>query len=233
MKDKVIAFLPCRKGSERVKEKNTRLFAGIEGGLTKIKLDQLRACPEIDEITVSTDDPEVMSLAKVAAQNTDKPVYIKERPPHLATSATSTDALIKHVPDIISQGIVLWTHVTTPFVDNKTYSYAIERFWEVTNQDKNDSLMAVNEIKKFIWNENGPVNYDKNKEKWPRTQTLPTWYEVNSAFFIASIETYIIDSDRIGINPYLFDLKFPEFVDIDTEDQFSFAEWTWNHRNKK
>ena len=52
MKDKVIAFLPCRKGSERVKEKNTRSFAGIEGGLTKIKLDQLIACPEIDEIKI-------------------------------------------------------------------------------------------------------------------------------------------------------------------------------------
>lgn len=233
MKDKVIAFLPCRKGSERVKEKNTRSFAGIEGGLTKIKLDQLIACPEIDEITVSTDDPVVMSLAEIAAQKTDKPVHIKERPSHLAESSTSTDTLIRHIPEIISQGIVLWTHVTAPFVDNETYSHAIRRFWETTKQNEHDSLMAVNEVQTFLWNANGPVNYDRNKEKWPRTQTLPKWYEVNSAFFIATIESYIMESDRIGINPYMYELGFPESVDIDTEEQFYFAEWTWRFRNEK
>ena len=31
--DKIAFFLPTRKGSERVKNKNTRPFAGIEGGL--------------------------------------------------------------------------------------------------------------------------------------------------------------------------------------------------------
>ena len=233
MKYKVIAFLPCCKGSERVKEKNTRLFSGIEGGLTKIKLDQLIACPEIDEITVSTDDTVVMSLAEIAAKDTNKPLHIKERPPHLATSSTSTDALIKHVPEIISHGVILWIHVTEPFVDNKTYSSAIRKFWETTDQNKHDSLMAVNELRTFLWNENRPVNYDRNKEKWPRTQTLPIWYEVNSAFFIAPIETYIMESDRIGINPYMFELRFPESVDIDTEDHFYFAEWMWRYRNKK
>lgn len=41
MSDKVAFFLPTRKGSERVKNKNTRPFAGDEGGLVEIKIKQL------------------------------------------------------------------------------------------------------------------------------------------------------------------------------------------------
>ena len=35
MGNKIAFFLPTRKGSERVRNKNTRPFAGIEGGLIK------------------------------------------------------------------------------------------------------------------------------------------------------------------------------------------------------
>ena len=38
---KNIVFLPCRKGSERVPQKNTRTFAGVVGGLLWIKLNEL------------------------------------------------------------------------------------------------------------------------------------------------------------------------------------------------
>lgn len=41
--NKIAFYLPTRKGSERVKNKNTRNFAGIEGGLVENKLNQLLA----------------------------------------------------------------------------------------------------------------------------------------------------------------------------------------------
>ena len=37
----ITAFIPCRAGSERIAKKNTKLFAGKEGGLLAIKLEQL------------------------------------------------------------------------------------------------------------------------------------------------------------------------------------------------
>ena len=42
--DKISFFLPTRKGSERVKNKNTRPFAGIKGGLVENKIKQLLSC---------------------------------------------------------------------------------------------------------------------------------------------------------------------------------------------
>ncbi len=227
MNDRVIAFLPCRKGSERVKKKNTRMFADIEGGLASIKLCQLALCSAIDEIVVSTDDPEVMQIAERTARSANKPIHILERPPNLARSDTSTDDLIKHVPDVIKEGIVLWTHVTSPFVDQTVYEDAVAVYRKHSRKGQNDSLTSVTSIQTFLWDENGPINYDRAKEKWPRTQTLPRFYEVNSAIFIASIDIYRTKIDRIGCSPYFYELSFPRLIDIDTEEQFLFASKVW------
>ena len=54
--DKIAFFLPARKGSERVKNKNTRSFAGIEGGLVENKIRQLLSTKHVDEIILSTYD---------------------------------------------------------------------------------------------------------------------------------------------------------------------------------
>jgi len=229
----IIVFLPCRRGSERIKDKNTRLFAGIEGGMTSIKMQQLVDCPEIDNIVISTDDPKVADICQSFAEKYTKPIKIFERPPHLATSNTSTDELINYVPEIISSGIVLWTHVTSPFVDSLVYSQAIRSYRDITENKTYDSLISVTKVQKFLWNQNQPINYDRTQEKWPRTQTLPTLYEVNSAIFLASIDIYTREKDRIGSDVYLFELTKTQSMDVDWEDDFKLAEALWHSKEMK
>ena len=224
----IIAFLPCRRGSQRVKQKNTRTFANIEGGLTKIKMEQLLNCPEIDSIVVSTDDPQVAETCQKLASNHTKSVKILDRPAHLATSTASTDDVVKYIPEIISDGIILWTHVTSPFVNSSVYSAAIRSFWE-KSQDGYDSLMSVIRIQKFLLDENGPINYNREQEKWPRTQTLPIIYEVNSAIFLAPIEIYIQQQDRVGKKVIPFELSASQAMDIDWEEDFKLAQELWQH----
>lgn len=215
----VIAFLPMRKGSQRVKNKNIREFSNREGGLCRIKLEQLLKVKNIDKIIVSTDDIEVKNIAR--SLNHDK-IIIDDRPDNLASSDTSTDELINYVPSIIDKGVVLWTHVTSPFVDEKIYSAAIEHYFK--NLDTNDSLMSVTKIQKFLWDKNGAINYDREKEKWPRTQTIEPLYEINSGIFLADVNIYLDLKDRIGKNPYLFVLDEKEAFDIDWENDFKMAE---------
>lgn len=218
---KISVFLPCRAGSERVPHKNTRTFAGTEGGLLKIKLQQLIACNVIDTIVLSTNDEEVIQLAKTLSS--DK-IKIDRRPEHLATSSTSTDDLVKYVPSIISEGAVLWTHVTSPFIDGKIYEEAINTYKEVLSKGENDSLMSVTALRTFIWNKEGAVNYDRNKEKWPRTQTIEPLYEINSGIFLADIDIYKNLQDRIGKKPFLFENNDIDSFDIDWEEDFFIAE---------
>ena len=49
-------FLPCRRGSERVPDKNTRPFGGFDHGLVELKLWQLEKACLVDNVVVSTDD---------------------------------------------------------------------------------------------------------------------------------------------------------------------------------
>ena len=54
--NKVTVFLPMRKGSQRIKNKNIRDFSGIKGGLSFIKISQLLKVESISRIVISTDD---------------------------------------------------------------------------------------------------------------------------------------------------------------------------------
>lgn len=198
-------FLPCRAGSERVPRKNTRPFAG--SSLIQIKLGQLTQARLIDQIIVSTDDPEVMDIAGRHG------VKVHVREPSLCESGTSTDELIAHAADLIPEGDILWTHVTSPFVDARLYDEMISI---------RKPLMAVTPIRGFLWR-NGPFNYCRDDEKWPRTQTIEPVYEINSAAFIAPVETYRA-GDRITEDPYLFELGPITGMDIDWMADFVLAE---------
>lgn len=211
-------FLPCRSGSQRIPQKNTRDFASVKGGLLAVKLNTLLKVSGIDAILVSTNDHEVITIAKSFK---NKKIKIDLRPEHLATSDTSTDDLVNYVPTVIKDDHILWTHVTSPFISVSTFEKAIKQYF---NEDEFDSLMTVNKIQTFLWDKDKPINYDRAIEKWPRTQTLPEIFEINSGFFINSRNNYLYLKDRIGSKPFLYEVKGYESVDIDWPDDFELAE---------
>ena len=170
-----------RAGSERILHKNTKTFAEIQGGLCKIKLEQLIKCDQVANIFVSIDDPKVIAISRSL---NSKKIKIIKRPRELTLSSTTCDQLIKHVPEIMPDGYILWTHVTPPFVNSDIYDQLIKTYLD--QLDKFDSLMAVTKLQKFLWNRSEPLNDNQKKGKWPRTQTLAPLWEVNSGGFLTS-----------------------------------------------
>lgn len=219
----VTVFLPCRKGSVRVPHKNTKVFAGIEGGLLKIKLDQLVRISSIDAIILSSNDEVVLDY--VANYKSSK-VIVDERPDYLGTSETSTDELINYVPSIISGGHVLWTHVTSPFLDGDGYQKILNKYFDALAEGY-DSLMTVKELRGFVWDEDGPISYKRQVEKWPRTQTIKPLYEVDSSVFLNTIDQYKKHNDRIGERPWLYVQDKEAALDIDWPEDFLIAEKIW------
>ncbi len=213
-------FLPCRKGSQRVPKKNIKEFAGFKNGLIEIKLKQLLECKKIDTIYLSTNDEEILAYAE--SLNQDR-IILHKRAEYLSSSETSTDNLVSHVLKLIPEGDILWTHVTSPFLNANAYDDIIKKYQEVKQQGF-DSLMTTNLIHGFLWNKEGPINYDRTKEKWPRTQTIEPLHEINSAVFLADTEIYRNLKDRIGNNPFLYELDKIKSFDIDWEDDFKIAE---------
>lgn len=216
----VSCFLPCRKGSERVPRKNIKKFSDFDFGLIEVKLNQLKYCELIDEIVLSTNDEEIIDFA--SAFDCAK-LKIHKREDSLSSSATSTDELVALAEGITSKDHILWTHVTSPFYGAESYSKAIRAYFKAL-EDGYDSLMSVKAIHGFLWDERKPLNYDRNVEKWPRTQTLNTIYEVDSAVFLLSRSGYQQCNDRIGVNPLLHVTSQLEGFDIDWPDDFALAE---------
>ena len=84
--------------------------------------------------------------------------------------------------------------------------------------------MTTRTIHGFLWRDGQPINYDRAKEKWPRTQTLVPVHEVDSGAFLAPADLYRELDDRIGRRPYLYAMgKFSSF-DIDWPEDFVLAE---------
>lgn len=223
MDKSISVFLPTRKGSERVKNKNTRTFAGINGGLLRIKLEQLLRVKNINEIVLSSNDEESLKIGKEFESKTDK-IKVIERPDFLALSSTNLSDLVNYVPSICANENILWTHVTSPFVSHEDYENVIEMYFkELTNGY--DSLMSVKPFQNFLWDSEKGGIINKNSElKWPRTQDLKLWYEVDSAIFISSKMVYKYENDRIGKTPFLYKQIGIKSFDVDWEEDFELAE---------
>lgn len=231
MTDQVTAFLPCRKGSQRIPDKNTKPFSRYPGGLLELKLTQLFRCKNIKEVILSTNDERVIRVGEdIASKFAYKELVIDIRPDSLSSSSASTDDVIKYVSQKLDFEHILWTHVTSPFLTSHDYDKCIEQYAKACSIGY-DSLMTVQSHQSFYWNENEPINYDRNVEKWPRTQTIKKIYEVDSGAFIASKKMYLACGDRIGNKPYLLDLKKKYNIDIDWPEQFELAEILFNRHD--
>lgn len=221
MSEKIAFFLPTRKGSERVKSKNTRPFAGIEGGLVENKIKQLLATKHIDEILFSSNDEMCIAIAEKYAS--DSRLRIIPRPNELCLSTTNLQDLICYVPTITNADHILWGHVTTPLVEAKVYDTAIEQYLSKITKGY-DSLVSIKELKNFLLNQEGKLVNNTTDIPWPRTQDLEPLYEINHAIFLAKRSVYTEQKNRIGQKPLLYIMDEIHSKDIDWEEDFKIAE---------
>jgi len=226
----VNVYLPCRKKSSRVKNKNTRRFANINFGLLEIKIDQLLNAKQINKIYLSTNDKKIISYCK----NLDnKKIVIHERKDNsLSLNKTTNNQLLNHAIKIMPDDHILWTHVTSPFADSEIYDQAILKYKNLIKSNRADSLMTVTKLYGFFWLNNKPINYVSPKLMWPRTQDTKPLDHINSAIFISSKKNYIKFNNRIGKKVYLYNLKKLEGLDIDEKEDFYFAEYIFNNKKK-
>jgi CMP-N-acetylneuraminic acid synthetase len=223
MKKDICFFLPTRKGSQRVKSKNTRPFSGIQGGILELKLKQLLSSQTLNSIVLSTNDELSMEIA-AQVDPSGKKIQVIQRPDHLCLDTTKLTDLIAYVPEIVKEQHIIWGHTTTPFVNGEDYDKGIELYFNKLNEGY-DSLISVMPLQNFLLDSDAKVfNYDAGENRWPRTQDLRVLYEVNHAMFITSRDMYIREKNRVGQRPFLYEQDKIKSFDIDWVDDFLIAE---------
>ena len=240
VKNGVCFFLPVRGGSKRILSKNTRPFADVPDGLLGIKIRQLLKSTRIEEVVLSTNDENAVSIAAgIDTSSSDVKLRIVRRPEHLCLDTTNLQDVIEYVPSVTSAPHILWGHVTTPFADEEVYDKAIDTYIGGIGKGF-DSLLSVLSFQNFLIDpSSGKLLNQVEKPaaeaelRWPRTQDLKLLYEVNHAVFLASRTIYETTHDRIGSNPSYFEMNGVQSFDIDWQDDFTMAEALYRNLQAK
>lgn len=211
------AFLPIKQHSERVPGKNflilngKPLFMWIVGAL----LD----CKQISQIVIDTDSDDQYFLE---LKNVDR-ISLKRRTPSLIGDDVSMNLLIEDFLSDENEGTFLMTHATNPFLSPNTIAAAIRTFEEEARNGF-DSLVSVNKFQSRFYDEGfNPVNHNPNRLL--RTQDLPIIYEENSCLYVFTKKSFENNNkNRIGKSPFLFPTPKFESIDIDTREDWNFAE---------
>ena len=201
----MIIFIPIKEHSERVPNKNFRFLDD-----KKLYLRQINKFRKHFHIYVDTDSDEIYNELSTYTNVT---VYYRET--NLIGDDTSVNLLIKNlITKYNIEDFVCQIHVTSPFLNPETIKNI--------NLKDYDSIVSCDIIQSRIWkNEKiGMIPINHNPMKLEKTQDLEKIYVENSGFYIFKSETFLKYNNRIGINSKFIELKFPENVDIDTEDDW-------------
>ena len=220
-------FIPIRKGSKRVKDKNIKPLPGYKFGVTELKIKQLLRLRKLLKKQKKNDLNKFEFVVSTDCLRTKKYLLkfkwlkIHNRSKNLATD-DSLDLLIKEVTKICIGKYILWTHVTSPFFNESDYLDFLIKFFK--NKDKkNKSAFSADIINKFIFSKKiGWVSHDTKRKKWPRTQDLNNLYVANSAAFIAEREVYKKNKDRLCKNTFPILTRDISGFDLDNKKDFQY-----------
>jgi CMP-N-acetylneuraminic acid synthetase len=215
MKRKIIALLPLKDNSQRIKGKNFKSMAGKP--LFSWILETLLQIESIDFVLINTDARK--TLEDNGLSDSDR-VVIKDRPNEIRGDDVSMNLIIENDISTHDADLYLMTHTTNPLLSADTIKLAIELFESSSNID---SLFSVNKIQTRFYDEQAnPINHDPNN--LIQTQDLPVWYEENSCLYIFTKKSFEATSSRIGSSPMIFPIPKTESVDIDEIDDWNLAE---------
>lgn len=204
--NKITAIIPVRAGSTRLKNKNIAPFAGTN--LLVNKINQLKQVKEIDRIVVSSDSDLMLSMAKAVGADTHK------RGVEFCDEKTKTfGEVVRHIAESVDGDDILWATCTSPLVSPKDYRKAITAYYDALKSGY-DSLMSVESFKRYIWNEEGPLNYELGLKHVP-SQQLPTLYFVTDGILMAPRQKMIEWAYFHGRYPYKFLVNKRTGCDID------------------
>ena len=185
------ALIAVRGGSIRVKNKNIRPFAGKN--LLVIKIEQLLRINKIQEICVNSECDNMLKIAKNLGATPIK------REARFATNECSINDVWEHMAQNMDCDHILYTNVTNPLIEDKTYDSCIEKYFSLS---KEESLNTVSLVKEFLWMDGKSLNYDANNQ--PRSQDLPDVIHPNFAINILKKETMIKNRSVLGKNFHRF-----------------------------
>lgn len=214
---KVVALLPMKGNSQRVPNKNLKIFDGKP--LFHVILEKLINSKYISKVIINTDSDQI---ANSAIDVSNDLICIHKRPKSIQGDFVSMNKIIEYDINNYDSDVYLQVHSTSPLISVKTLDSAIKKM--IKNSSKYDSIFSVTKTQTRFYDINcKPFNHDSNK--LIRTQDLDPLFEENSGFYIFTKNSFQKSNNkRIGLKPYMFEIDKIEAIDIDEPSDFIIAE---------
>lgn len=228
-KNKIIALIPAREGSNRIKNKNIKKLFGIH--LIGHAINSAKKSRIFDRIIVSTDSKKYASISR--KYGADVPFL---RPKKFSKSNSPDYEWVKFTLDNLLKKGEFFTHFfilrpTNPFRSYKT----IRRAWKKFESEKQaDSLRAIELCKQHpgkMWKVSGKFMspfFKKNKFNQPyhnlQFKSLPTLYIQNASLEISKTDVLFRHKTITGKKIIPFFTKKKEGFDINYPIDLKVAE---------
>jgi CMP-N-acetylneuraminic acid synthetase len=214
---KIIALLPMKANSERVRGKNFRDFNGRP--LFRWVLDRLLDTTRISAVVINTDAADILRSHGLSESPR---VILRDRKPELCGDFVSMNKIIADDIVAVDSDIYLMTHVTNPLLGRDTLEKALDAYVQSLRAGTNDSLFSVNRMQTRFYDAHArPINHDPSELR--RTQDLEPWYEENSNLYLFTKQSFAASGARIGCNPMLLETPKLESIDIDDQEDWDLA----------
>lgn len=214
---KIVSFIPIKLNNQRLPGKNLMELEGKP--LCNYIFNTINSVDLIDEKYVYCSDDKIKDYIPNGIK------YLK-RDKYLDGFQVKGLEIIDYFVKDVDADIYVLTHVTQPF----TSAESIKKGLEKVMYEGYDSAFSCVKLQDYCWYKGKPLNYDM--KDIVTTQNLEPVYMETGAFFIFRKEVFTKLHQRIGVNPYMCEISQIEAVDIDTYEDFKFAEAVAHFLNK-
>lgn len=213
MSHQIVAVVPVREGSSRIKDKNFVPF-GKHPTLVHNKLQQLKDSGCFDHIYVSSDSERVKGITEQCGAE------FLYRDPVMCTSKPRWDQVMEAILNTVpGNPHVVWAMVTSPLFAR--YKEVVNIYF--SNLDRHDSLVGVKQIREYLIDDAGrPLFYSFGV--WhPYSNEIKPFYAINDTVFVARKSDQLYWRYWIGRKPFLFQCEPKESIDVNFPEDLEMA----------
>lgn len=211
---KIIAFIPARRGSKSMPQKNIRTFAGKP--LIHWVLLAAQLTDKIERVYVATDSELIKETTESLALSK---VEVVGRGAETATDTSSTESVMLEFAQTHHFDVIVLLQATSPLLSPYDLTQALDKY----SQSCYDSMLSVVRQKRFIWDDDKktgafPANYDYKTR--PRRQGFSGYLVENGAFYITKREGLLQTQNRLNGKIGLYEMPAYTYHELDEQEDW-------------
>lgn len=220
----IVAIIPARKGSKRIKNKNIKKLNGKP--IIEIVIEKLINSKIFDKIVISTNCNKIKKISqKYLTKKVEAPF---KRPEYLSNDISDTQSVIKHAINYYKKKNINFKYICcvypTAIFFNKNH---IKTGLNKIEDNKNDFVFSAKEVSQnffrsfFIKNKKLQMINKRNYKK--RTQDLEKIFIDAGQFYLGSANSWLSEKKIFTKKSDIVEIKNRFFTDIDNISDWLFV----------